>query len=136
MKNLAEVLASLAALPKAAGEAKGSGHHFFFDTTENAIGQPIVYPDGTARLQVAYATLEPDDETGWHIHEYPIYILILEGTLTIDYGDRGQRSFGPGESLMEVVNVRHNGKNLGDVPVKSIAVYIGAEGLEAVIDVE
>ncbi|MEM1362907.1 MAG: cupin domain-containing protein [Pseudomonadota bacterium] len=136
MRQAIAILGTIAALPAVADVPAGSSHDYFLDTTETAIGQPIIYPEGTARIQAAYGSLEPGQETGWHIHEYPIYIQILEGEMTVDYGDGVVRTFGPGESLVEVVNYPHNGKNLGDVTLRTIAVFIGAEGLEGTVHLD
>ncbi|MEM1130414.1 MAG: cupin domain-containing protein [Pseudomonadota bacterium] len=124
------------AAPAFADDADSPHHDFFFDTMQDALGREIVYPEGPARVMAAYGHLAPGESTEWHVHEFPIYIQILEGELTVDYGDGLVTTFGPGDSLVEVVDFVHKGSNLGDVPVKTIAVYIGAEGLEASVDVD
>jgi quercetin dioxygenase-like cupin family protein len=62
--------------------------------------------------------------------------LILEGDLTVDYGDKGTRTFHQGESIAEAINVPHNGKNLGTTPVKLFVAYAGAEGVPTMTPVK
>ena len=53
---------------------------------------------------------------------------VLEGELTVDYGDKGTRTYRAGDSVLEAVNWPHNGTNTGDVPMRLIAVYMGGGG--------
>ncbi|MEO8882064.1 MAG: cupin domain-containing protein, partial [Devosia sp.] len=73
----------------------------------------------------AIVTLPPGGETGWHEHEVPLFGYVLEGTLTVDYGSKGVKTYNAGDSWMEAMNWPHNGINKGTVPVKLIAVYMG-----------
>ena len=98
-------------------------------TGDTVIGQPFAYPAGKAKVTAAIVAVPPGGETGWHEHAVPLFAYILAGTLTVDYGDKGTRTYKPGDSLMEAMNWPHNGTNKGDVPVRILAVYIGAEGI-------
>ena len=96
---------------------------------ETVIGQPIVYPAGKAKVTAAVVTLPPGGETGWHVHAVPLFATILDGALTVDYGAKGTKLYEAGDSLLEAVDWPHNGTNRGNVPVRILAVYIGADGL-------
>lgn len=96
---------------------------------ETVIGQPIVYPAGKAKVTAAVVTLPPGGETGWHVHAVPLFATILDGALTVDYGAKGTKLYEAGDSLLEAVDWPHNGTNRGTVPVRILAVYIGADGL-------
>ncbi len=98
-------------------------------TGETIIGQPFVYPQGTAKVTAVIVTVPPGGETGWHEHAVPLFAYVLDGALDVDYGDKGTRIYKAGDSLMEAMNWPHNGTNKGDVPVRILAVYIGAEGI-------
>jgi quercetin dioxygenase-like cupin family protein len=99
-------------------------------TGKTVMGEPIVYPtSGPAKLTTAIVAMQPGTETGWHTHGVPLTGLVLEGELTVDYGDRGKRTYKKGESLAEAINVPHNGKNTGSDVMRLFVVYIGAEGL-------
>jgi quercetin dioxygenase-like cupin family protein len=95
------------------------------------LDQPVEYPTGgTAEISSAVLTLQPGEKTGWHHHEAPLYAHILEGEITVDYRDHGSRTYAAGESLMEAVDVSHNGHNDGDQPVKILVVNLGAAGVD------
>jgi quercetin dioxygenase-like cupin family protein len=99
------------------------------ETSQTIIGQAIAYPAGTAKVTAVIVTIPPGGETGWHEHQVPLFGYMLDGALTVDYGDKGTRTYKPGDGLMEAMNWPHNGANTGDVPVRILAVYMGAEGV-------
>ena len=94
------------------------------------LGQPLVYPAGKAKVTSAIITIPPGGETGWHSHAVPLYGYILDGELTVDYGSKGLKVYKTGDSLLEAVDWPHDGTNKGNAPVRILAVYIGAEGID------
>ena len=99
-------------------------------TGTTVVGEPVVYPTGTpAQVTAAVVSLAPGEETGWHTHGMPVVGYMIEGELTVDYGEKGQRVYRAGDALMEAIAVAHNGRNTGSGPVRILAVFIGAEGL-------
>ena len=92
-------------------------------------GQKIVFPK-TDKAEMASVLIEiqPGKESGRHMHPVPTYVHILEGTLTVEFEDGSRRTFEAGKGFLEVVNTWHNGKNLGEVPVKFLVVFAGEEG--------
>ena len=97
------------------------------ETATTIIGQPIAYPAGAAQVTAAIVTIPPGGETGWHLHAVPLFGYMLDGELTVDYGTKGTHVYKVGDALMEAMNWPHNGMNRGSVPVRILAVYIGAE---------
>jgi quercetin dioxygenase-like cupin family protein len=91
----------------------------------DVLGAPLTYPTGTPNVTAALVTIPPGGETGWHSHEVPLFAYILEGELTVDYGEKGKKTYRAGDSVLEAMNWPHNGTNTGDVPMKLIAVYMG-----------
>lgn len=91
-------------------------------------GDPLVYPEGKAEITGLLIELAPGGETGWHLHPVPSFGLILEGTLEVALKDGRSKRFQPGEAIAEVVNTMHNGRNVGDTPVKILVFYTGATG--------
>jgi quercetin dioxygenase-like cupin family protein len=73
--------------------------------------------------------MAPGQETGWHTHDVPLTGIVLEGELTVDYGERGTRTYREGQSIAEAIAVPHNGRNSGAGIMRLFAVYIGAEGV-------
>jgi quercetin dioxygenase-like cupin family protein len=96
---------------------------------QTILDQTIAYPGGTPKVTAAIVTLPPGGETGWHTHEIPLFAYILDGELSVDYGDKGAKVYTAGSGLLEAVDWPHNGTNASDVPVRLLAVYIGAEGV-------
>jgi quercetin dioxygenase-like cupin family protein len=97
-------------------------------------GQKISYPC-TDRAEVTAMTVElaPGAETGWHMHTMPVYAYVVSGTLAVELEGGKSFSFKAGDVIIEVVDTRHNGRNLGTEPVKLTVFYLGAEGLPNVI---
>ena len=72
--------------------------------------------------------IKPGAETGWHSHPVPLYAYVLEGDLTVEVKGGNTYHFTAGNAIVEVVNVPHNGKNLGATPVVLIVFYTGETG--------
>ncbi len=94
-------------------------------------GEVVRYPAGApAKVTAAILTLQPGDETGWHTHGVPAFGYVLDGELTVDYGDKGRRTYRAGDALLEAMTVAHNGRNSGAGPMRILAVFMGTEGAE------
>lgn len=78
-------------------------------------------------------TLAPGEKTVVHRHGVPLFAYILEGEVTVDYGAFGNKTYKRGQSFLEAMHVGHAGLNSGSVPVKILAVYMGAEGSQDVV---
>jgi quercetin dioxygenase-like cupin family protein len=103
-------------------------------TDKTIVGETITYPTtGPAKVTASIVTVAPNAETVFHRHGVPMFAYILEGTLTVDYGEKGKKTFNPGDSLVEAMNVTHRGTNAGPAVVKILAVYMGAEGAKNVV---
>jgi len=100
---------------------------FSGDTT--VIDQPIAYPDGTPEVTVVVVTIPPGGETGWHVHAVPLFAYVLEGAVTVDYGEKGIKVIEAGDGILEAMNWPHNGMNKGDTPLRILAVYMGEAGV-------
>lgn len=99
------------------------------ETSTTVMGEPIVYPQGKAKITTGIVTMPPGAKTGWHTHAVPLTGLILSGELTVDYGKNGKRVYREGDSIAETMAVPHQGENTGKEIMKLFAVYIGAEGV-------
>ena len=92
-------------------------------------GQKIVYPKtDKAELVSVLIEIQPGKESGRHMHPVPTYVHVLEGTLTVEFEDGSRQAFKAGSGFLEVVNTWHNGKNLGEGPLKFLVVFAGEEG--------
>jgi quercetin dioxygenase-like cupin family protein len=133
MRSLAAV-AALAALASAARAEDAYPTHQILSTGQTILGETITYPTtGPAQVTASIVTILPGADTIPHRHGTPMFAYLLEGTLTVDYGPEGTRTFTPGDSFMEAMSALHRGRNLGTVPVRILAVSLGAEGASNVI---
>lgn len=98
-------------------------------TGKTVVGEDIRYPTtGAPKITVAVVTVAPGSPAAFHRHPVPLVAYILEGELTVDYGEKGLKTFRQGDALVEAMDVPHRGMNLGTGIVKLLAVYVGAEG--------
>jgi quercetin dioxygenase-like cupin family protein len=88
-------------------------------------GEAIVYPEGQAEVTVILIEVAPGGETGWHLHPVPSFAMVLEGELKVELKTGETLFLKAGDAAAEVVNVLHNGHNIGDVPVKLVVFYAG-----------
>lgn len=100
-----------------------------FASSETVLGEAIAYPSGKPLITGAILTLQPGAETGWHTHGAPPAGIVLDGELTVDYGDKGKRTYKKGDALVETMSTPHNGKNTGTVPMRLFVVFVGSEGV-------
>jgi quercetin dioxygenase-like cupin family protein len=91
----------------------------------DVLGKPLAYPDGPVNITAAIVTIPPGGATGAHHHEVPLFAYILEGELTVDYGNAGTRTYRAGDSVLEAIEHVHAGTNTGAMPMKLLAVYMG-----------
>lgn len=91
----------------------------------DVLGNPLHYPQGAVNITSAIVTIPPGGTTGLHRHEVPLFAHILEGELTVDYGEGRINTYRAGDSVFEAMDVPHIGTNTGTVPMKLLAVYMG-----------
>jgi quercetin dioxygenase-like cupin family protein len=130
-KTLSTALVIAFSLGKSVASADEAVSVPLLSTSKTILGQPLVYPTtGKAVVLARTTTFPPGAATPPHRHDVPLLTYVLEGVLTIDYGADGVKSYKAGEFYVEAIGTNHTGKNLGTVPVKILAVYLGAEGVE------
>lgn len=124
------VLGLAVAAPQAAEESAQYKNLLtpLLETETDIIEQPIAYPPGAPKITAAIVTIPPGGETGWHTHEVPLFVHVLDGEVSVDYGDKGIKVYKADESIMEAMNWPHNGINKADMPVRILVVYMGSEG--------
>ena len=102
-------------------------------TSTTFIDQPIRFPQGDNQIVAVLAEVAPGGQVGRHMHPNPLFVYIVEGALTIEMEGHGAHTFSAGEGLAEVVNTWHNGRNLGDTPVKFLIVFAAQNGTPTII---
>lgn len=99
-------------------------------SSQSILGQDIAYPSGKPLFTAAIVTLQPGDSTGVHRHEAPLFAMILDGELTVDYGQNGTKVYVKGDALIEAFRTDHNGTNTGNEPVRILAVFAGSDAVK------
>ena len=105
--------------------------------TATETGQKLQYPQ-TDKPEIESVLIEiaPGGESGRHMHPVPTYVYVVEGTLTVEMDDGSPREYAAGSGFLESVNTWHNGKNLGQAPVKALVVFVSEEGKKNFIRAE
>lgn len=98
-----------------------------FVSSTTILGQSFQYPAGTATITSALIEMKPGQSTGWHHHDAPLFAMVLEGELTVDYGTDGKRVYRKNDRFVEAFRTSHNGTNTGAVPVRILAVFAGSD---------
>ncbi len=124
---LAAVVATAVAAPLAA-QVKFSSTPVLQTGVTNA-GGPITYPStDSAEVTALRVDIGPGGETGRHMHLYPAFAYVLEGSIEVEMEGGETHSYKAGHSFVEAVNTWHNGRNRGAVPAKLLVVFVGVRG--------
>lgn len=101
--------------------------------SQTVLEEPFSYPPATSpEVSSSIVELEPGAETGWHLHEAPMYAYILDGTLHVTYevdGGEITKTYREGEAIMEGLDTPHNGQNRSNSPVSVLVVNFGSPEL-------
>lgn len=125
------VLVACGDLPQPDPNATSTRDDLLVKARADILDQDLVYPtDSHAEVSAGVVTIPPGVETGWHRHDTPLVVHVLEGVVTVEYDGGTTKEYGPGSTFVEAVGTKHNGRNLGDVDVVIYTVSIGAEGLQ------
>jgi quercetin dioxygenase-like cupin family protein len=96
-------------------------------------GEQVVYPKGTPQITANILAVPPGYEGSWHTALVPSYHYVLEGEVTVDFGDHGgAHVFKAGDSFLEVEGVPHKDSNTSTETARTFHVYFGVEGTDIV----
>jgi quercetin dioxygenase-like cupin family protein len=113
----------------ASGSAAGSQQSQLDAQQLDVLDQQVTYPrKGVAAITSAVVTLEPGQETGWRRNKVPLYVHVLEGTLSIEFDGGVVKEFPAGSTFMDGQGVWHNATNKGTDTLRMETVYFGAKG--------
>ena len=97
-------------------------------TQTTTSGAPIAYPRiDDPEVQTLLVEIPPGGETGWHLHPYPAYAYILAGTIEVETVGGVRKTFKAGDAFAEMVDQPHDGRVVGDEPVRILMVVTGAK---------
>jgi quercetin dioxygenase-like cupin family protein len=122
---LVAVLVSISVVASAIEESEKIKVTPILKIQESWDGKQIVYPEGKAEVTGMIVEIAPGAETGWHLHSVPSFGMVLEGELQVEFKNGDIKYLKAGESAAEAVNVLHNGRNVGKVPIKLVVFYVG-----------
>jgi len=106
------------------------------DTDQTILGDAFAYPAGRARITSARISVPPKATVPLHLHPVPLFVYILQGEITVDYGSRGTRTYRKGDAFVEEFEWPHHAYNAGRGNVQILAVYAGAVGIENSLPLE
>ena len=94
-------------------------------------GDPLpAYPEGTPEVSILKFTIPAGATLPSHLHTVINAGILLSGNLTVVSEDQDELHLKPGDTLIELVNKYHQGRNTGDEPAVIVVFYAGIEGQE------
>ena len=109
-------------------EAVGMSREEVVKTTTNLLGEPITYPADTAEITTEIVTLEPGGQTGYHTHQVPSWVHVLEGEVELRVDGAEPMRMATGQVFIEPQDVPMQAFNVAEGPTRMMVVSIGAEG--------
>jgi quercetin dioxygenase-like cupin family protein len=102
--------------------------------TRTIVGEPLAYPNTPDPVvSSAIEAIPPGGVTPWMTHPVPAYLYVLEGTLTVELVDGTRHQFEAGQSILQSRTTWHRGRNEGNMPMRFLAVFIGAKGVPDIL---
>ncbi len=86
------------------------------------------YPEGQPEITILRITVPPQTALPKHIHPVINAGVLIEGKLTVVAEDGKTLHLEAGDSIVELVNKQHFGKNETDETAQIIVFYVGIEG--------
>ncbi len=97
-------------------------------------GEPLAYPSTPSpEISSFIVPIAPGTTTEWMTHPVPVYIYVLEGTLSVEFTDGSQREFSAGQAFLQSRAKWHRGRNKGKVQARFLAVFCGAKDVPTVL---
>lgn len=99
-------------------------------------GSSFEYPKGQPEITISKITLPPGFKLPMHKHPNPLGGIVLKGEIVVTREDGTTHTVKEGESIVELVDTWHYGKNDTDQPTVLLAFYIGEVGVPLSINKE
>lgn len=95
-----------------------------------ALDQSIEYPKKKqAQVSSEIEVLEPGQESGWRKYRVPVYVYVMEGTISVEYDAGVVKDFPQGSSFLQAKGIWHNISNKAEVRAETLSVLMGAKGI-------
>ena len=106
-------------------------------SVQTASNMTLAYPKtGQAEVVSVTGELEPGGRTSRHQHPVPVFVYVMEGTLTVQADGGEPREYPAGKAFVEDVNHWHQALNKGTAPVRILVVFMGEEGKPTTINAQ
>lgn len=103
-------------------------------TTKSWDGETLpAYPLGQPEITVLRIKIPPGGQIDWHRHPVINAGVLVTGELTVITEDNKMLHLKAGDSIVEVVNKNHYGKNDGPETAEIIVFYAGIENMPITI---
>jgi quercetin dioxygenase-like cupin family protein len=90
-------------------------------STTTVTGQRLAAPADPFESVISVSELPAGGMLPMHKHPWPRYVYVDLGRLSVRYEKTGLvREFGPGEGVVEAIDQWHEGRVIGDAPVRLI----------------
>ena len=104
-------------------------------TTQTASNMKLGFPKtGQAEIVSVIGELEPGGRTARHQHPVPVFVYVLEGTITVQADGEQPRDYKAGQAFAEDINHWHQASNKTGAPTKVLVVFMGEEGKPTTIN--
>ena len=105
--------------------------------TKTASEVPFQYPK-TEKPEIVsvIGELEPGGRTALHQHPVPVFVYVLDGTLTVQAEGGHAREYKTGQAFVEDINHTHQAFNKSAEPARILVVFAGEEGKPTSINVK
>ena len=103
-----------------------------FEGDKSWDGKRVSLPKRKAEVVSVLLKIKPGEKMKWHCHPFPTTGYMLSGELEVEKKNGEKRIIKKGESLFEVSNTWHRGRNMSRIwPVKIVVFYIGTKDHKA-----
>ncbi|HEY7494450.1 MAG TPA: cupin domain-containing protein [Candidatus Tectomicrobia bacterium] len=93
-------------------------------TREQVLTERLAIGGELREARINVATFEPKTAGAWHVHPAPVYVYVLQGTLTFEAEGKKPRVVQAGQATAEDLNTRMRVVNYGDEVAKTIVFQL------------
>lgn len=93
-------------------------------TREQVLATQLAIGGELREARVNVATFEPKTAGAWHVHPAPVYVYVLQGTLTFESEGKASRVVKAGQATAEELNTRMRVVNYSDEMAKTVVFQI------------
>jgi quercetin dioxygenase-like cupin family protein len=96
-------------------------------TREQVLTERLAIGGEVREARINIATFAPKTAGAWHVHPAPVYVYVLQGTLTFESEGKEPRVVQAGQATAEALNTRMRVVNYGDEMAKTVVFQISEQ---------